>query len=92
MKTPVVGWFARKMRCIAVERPQDLARSGTGKITIMSETLFKGIGTVFKKEICVGDTIKLPGSNIPEQIVEKILSDEELEVKAPGINFYEMDA
>jgi hypothetical protein len=51
------------MKCIAVERPQDLAKAATGKIIIESETRVKGIGTSFKKEIMVGDTIKLSGTS-----------------------------
>lgn len=58
MRTPIVSWFARQMRCIAVERPQDLAKSGTGMIIITSEVTIKGEGTKFTKEIMVGDTIK----------------------------------
>jgi glycerol-3-phosphate O-acyltransferase/dihydroxyacetone phosphate acyltransferase len=64
MRTPIVSWFARKMKCIAVERPQDLAKGGTGKLVVLSETMIKGVGTSFKKDLMVGDTIKLVGSSV----------------------------
>ena len=64
MTTPIVGWVARKMKCIAVQRPQDLAKAGNGKIRIISETMVKGLGTQFKKELMVGDTIKFNGSSV----------------------------
>lgn len=64
MRTPVVSWFAKKMRCIAVERPQDLAKSGTGKLQVISECQVRGVGTVFKKEIMPGDTLKFLGANV----------------------------
>lgn len=68
MRTPIVSWFARKMKCIAVERPQDLAKSATGKIVVESDTRVRGIGTQFKKEIMVGDTIKLSGASTVRKI------------------------
>ena len=45
MYTPVVGWFAKKMKAIAVERPQDLARNGTGKIVVKSKSFIRGLNT-----------------------------------------------
>jgi 1-acyl-sn-glycerol-3-phosphate acyltransferase len=45
MSLPVIGWFARKMKCIPVVRPQDLAKSGTGKLIIKSSTNITGVGT-----------------------------------------------
>ena len=64
MRTPIVGWFSKKLKCIAVERPQDLSKKGTGSITIENETHFRGVGTLFTKEIMVGDTIKLVGTKV----------------------------
>ena len=64
MRTPSVSWLARKMRCIAVERPQDLAKGGVGKLIVMSDTRVKGVGTRFKKDLMPGDTIKFDGSNV----------------------------
>jgi 1-acyl-sn-glycerol-3-phosphate acyltransferase len=58
MTVPVIGWFARKMKCIPVERPQDLSKVGTGKLIVKSSTNISGVGTQFKKELMVGDTLK----------------------------------
>ena len=62
MRTPIVSWFARKMKCIAVERPQDLAKTGTGTVKVESEVMIKGEGTRFKSEVFIGDTIKFIGT------------------------------
>ncbi len=64
MGLPIVGWFAKKMKCIPVERPQDLAKKGTGKLIIKGKTQICGVGTQFKKEIMPGDTIKFAGINV----------------------------
>ena len=90
MRTPVVSWFAKKMRCIAVERPQDLAKAGKGKLKVTSECIVKGIeGTDFKKSLQPGDTLKFLNSSIPEQIVEMVISDSDIQVKAPGIKGFD---
>ena len=95
MRTPIVSWFCQKMRCIAVERPQDLAKPGVGKLQVLTKTMINGVGTQFKKDIIAGDTLKFLGTEvsnintnsyqIPEQLVESVVSDTELIVKAPGI-------
>ncbi len=64
MSLPVVGYIAKKMKCIPVERPQDLSKAGTGKLLIKSETNITGVGTYFKKELMSGDTLKLQGSSV----------------------------
>lgn len=58
MTFPVVGYLAKKMNCIPVERPQDLAKKGTGQIRVKSDLVIVGVGTQFKKEITIGDTLK----------------------------------
>lgn len=45
MRTPIVSWFCQKMKAIAVERPQDLAKPGVGKLQVLSKTMIKGVGT-----------------------------------------------
>jgi 1-acyl-sn-glycerol-3-phosphate acyltransferase len=45
MSLPVVGYIAKKMKCIPVERPQDLSKAGTGKLLIKSETNITGVAT-----------------------------------------------
>ena len=64
MTVPIVSTIARKMKCIAVERPQDLAKAGTGKATVKTELAIRGVGTLFKKEVMVGDTIKFSDSTV----------------------------
>ena len=49
----------------------------------------QGTGTAFDKEVHVGDTLKIPG--LPDQIVERIVSAEELYLKAPGAKSHEME-
>lgn len=58
MRTPVVSWVARKMKSIAVERRQDLAKGGTGKLVVQSDIKIIGKGTIFTKEVMAGDSIK----------------------------------
>jgi glycerol-3-phosphate O-acyltransferase/dihydroxyacetone phosphate acyltransferase len=79
------------MKCIPVERPQDLAKKGAGKLVIVSETKIRGEGTQFKKEIMVGDTIKFGGTKIPEQIVDMVISDTDIQLKAPGLKVSETE-
>ena len=57
MRTPIVSWFARKMNCIPVERPQDMSKPGVGKLLVLTATMIRGVGTQFKKELMPGDTI-----------------------------------
>lgn len=78
-KLPIVGWLAKKIRAIPVERPQDVAQSGAGTITIESMTKIIGKGTQFKKEFEKGDGIV--ASVGPKFNVEEIMSDTEMIVK-----------
>ncbi len=50
-ETPIISTCARKMKSMAVQRPQDLAKQGTGKINILSSTEISGEGTLFTKEL-----------------------------------------
>ena len=81
--------MARGFGAIPVERPQDLAAPGKGEVVFLTETHIKGEGTAFDKEVHVGDTIRIEG--IPNQIVERIVSAEEMYLKAPGVKSHEMD-
>lgn len=77
------------MRCIAVERPQDLAKPGAGRIKVESDIKLVGLGTKFTSEIMSGDMIKLSGTEIPELVVDKVISENELTLKAPGVKDHE---
>eukprot|EP00347_Sterkiella_histriomuscorum_P011872 403370778 len=105
MRTPIVSWVARKMKCIAVERPQDLAKPGIGKIKVKSGIELIGVGTQFKKELMAGDMIKISckeqdvisnvliiiSLQIPEQVIDTVISDTELKLKNPGVNIFEAE-
>lgn len=67
------------MKSIPVERPQDIATSGDGKIIIESNTKIIGFDTWFTKQFEVGDGIV--GSIGPKYNIEEIVSDTELKVK-----------
>ena len=75
------------MKSIGVERPQDIAFAGKGRVIVISETQINGLDTQFVKELQEGDTIQISG--LPDQIVEKIMSNTELTLKKPGIKSYE---
>ncbi|KAK3806421.1 MAG: glycerol-3-phosphate O-acyltransferase [Benniella sp.] len=81
MDRPWIGAFARSVNAIPVERPQDLAKAGTGTIKLLDrygEPLYiTGINTRFTKELMVGDTIQLP-KDVGTSVVAEIISDTEL--------------
>lgn len=57
-KRPVIGFFAKALGAIPVERPQDLAKKGKGKIVSLSKDGFvKGVGTDFTNSIKKSETI-----------------------------------
>ena len=39
----------------------------------------------------VGDTLKFQGGNFPEQIVDMVISDTDIQLKAPGLKVSESD-
>jgi len=69
---------------VPVERPQDLAKSGSGTIKLQDrrgEPLrITGVGTKFSTELMVGDQISLP-KDVGTSAVAEIISDTELIVK-----------
>ncbi|KAG0362530.1 hypothetical protein BC939DRAFT_444573 [Gamsiella multidivaricata] len=84
MDRPWIGAFARSMNAIPVERPQDLAKVGSGIIKLMNRVgdplRITGIGSKFTKELMVNDIIQLP-KDVGSAIVAEIISDTELIVK-----------
>ncbi|EAS02043.2 glycerol-3-phosphate O-acyltransferase (macronuclear) [Tetrahymena thermophila SB210] len=79
-RRPVIGQFSRALGGIPVERAQDLAKAGKGKIVSLKNGIMKGEGTEFTKEVQIGYTIivqKVQG----EFIVGTVVSDTELKVK-----------
>ncbi|KAG0273666.1 hypothetical protein BGZ95_010543 [Linnemannia exigua] len=79
-----IGAMARSMNAIPVERPQDLAKPGSGTIKLQDRygdpLRVTGLGTKFTKELLVGDQISLP-KDVGSSAVVEIISDTELIVK-----------
>lgn len=69
---------------VPVERPQDLAKAGSGTIKLQDRygdpLRVTGLGTKFTKELMVGDQISLP-KDVGSSAVVEIISDTELIVK-----------
>ncbi|KAF9914242.1 hypothetical protein BX616_008666 [Lobosporangium transversale] len=84
MDRPWIGAFARSMNAIPVERPQDVAKAGSGTIKLQDRygdpLRITGVGTKFTKELLVGDTIQLP-KDVGSSAVAEIISDTELVLK-----------
>ena len=84
MEMAVVGDAARIMDAIPVERPQDIAGKGKGKIIKFEENKLYGKGTIFTQEVKVNDSILLEGSSSSSPpTVSKIISNTELILKFP---------
>ncbi|KAI1295154.1 hypothetical protein EDD11_007960 [Mortierella claussenii] len=79
-----IGGMARSMNAIPVERPQDLAKAGSGTIRLLDRygdpLRITGVNTRFLKELMVGDQISLP-KDVGTSAVVEILSDTELIIK-----------
>ncbi|KAG9321512.1 hypothetical protein KVV02_001945 [Mortierella alpina] len=79
-----IGAMARSMNAIPVERPQDLAKAGSGTIKLVDRygdpLRITGLGTKFTKELFVGDQISLP-KDVGASAVVEIISDTELIIK-----------
>lgn len=82
LKIPVVKWIAEKLKVIPLQRPQDVASTGDGTITLKSPTEIEGVGTNFTKQCEVGDAIM--GDDGPKFQITKIISDTEIEMKFHG--------
>ena len=76
-----------------VERSQDIAKVGRGLIEFEDEITVKGVaGTLFTKDFTFGDSIKFISPDgepeVQEQIIEKVISDTELQLKKPGAKIH----
>eukprot|EP00929_Paragymnodinium_shiwhaense_P016846 TRINITY_DN1254_c0_g1_i1.p1 TRINITY_DN1254_c0_g1~~TRINITY_DN1254_c0_g1_i1.p1 ORF type:complete len:688 (-),score=131.68 TRINITY_DN1254_c0_g1_i1:337-2400(-) len=74
---PVVGTLARALRCIPVTRPQDTAKSGSGKVKADGSCTLLGVGTAFTKEAIIGGSLDIKGQSGPIKVKE-VKSDTEL--------------
>lgn len=83
-----VGWMARQFNGIAVERPQDLAKPGSGQISLVpGSTTLNGTGTQFTKEglltkKAIITVTEGPFKGAAAKVVE-IMSDTELTLDKP---------
>ena len=87
MRLRLVGLFARLMESIPVERADDVAFQGTGKIWISRDDLVSvvGRGTRFMEQVKPGDSLKLASRNRPLNVM-CVDSDERLTLKHPAIS------
>lgn len=80
MRKRIIGFLARRLNSIPVERPQDLAKVGQGRIYWDPQTnSLKGVGTLFKSQIHYGDLISISGTDT--LVVSSVVSDHEIRVK-----------
>lgn len=79
MRKSFIGYIARALDSIPVERAQDLKRAGTGAVTIEGDVVH-GLGTRFAAELRARDRIVVGGL---ELAVKEVASDTEALLKAP---------
>ncbi|KAJ3412609.1 hypothetical protein HDV05_000477 [Chytridiales sp. JEL 0842] len=88
MKRPLIGAVAKAMDSIAVVRPQDLARKGSGTVYLPEPDTdpysVKGINTKFRTEVKVRDTLSLP-NKMGNAEVGEVVSDTELRLAKPWV-------
>ena len=93
MRRKYVGAMARALGGISVERAQDVAILGKGKIHELNDTTLSGIGTQFTRDVRRRDTVviymsKADGSRsnavLAKLRVVTVKNDTELEVKTPS--------
>ena len=83
---PIVGYLAKKINVIPVNRAEDLKTGGKGKVMMISDTDIKGFGTKFISEIKKNKNFKLGVHSLLimkkyKLIVEKILDEENIKVR-----------
>ncbi|KAJ1956254.1 Glycerol-3-phosphate/dihydroxyacetone phosphate acyltransferase, partial [Dipsacomyces acuminosporus] len=83
MRRKFIGFYGRCLRGIPVERQQDLARLGSGKIKLEDRyaepTLITGVGSKFTQEVKPGYKIVLPKNSSQAKVVE-VISDTQLRI------------
>lgn len=79
MRKQVIGYIARALDSIPVERAQDLRRKGTGTVELDGDFV-RGAGTRFIAELHARDRISLGAHELQ---VAEVLSDTEARLKAP---------
>ena len=84
---PIVGYLAKKINVIPVNRPEDFKTGGKGKVMMISDTDIKGFGTKFITEIKKNKNFKLGVHSLLimkkyKLIVEKVLDEENIKVRS----------
>ena len=88
---PIVGYLAKKINVIPVNRAEDLKMGGKGKILMISDTDIKGFGTKFISEVKKNKNFKLGVHSLLimkkyKVMVEKVIDEENIKVRsAPDI-------
>lgn len=83
-RRPFIGSLIRGTGAIPVERPQDVARKGEGKIVQVKDKIVVGKNTKFTT-IATGSTLEMEGQS--ELRVAEIISDFELRVDSKFVEF-----
>lgn len=101
MRRKYVGAMARALGGISVERAQDVARVGEGKIHKLENATLRGIGTSFTRDVRPRDTVviyksKADGTRsntiLAKLRVSVVKNDTELEIKAsPSVNIKDIN-
>ena len=84
---PIVGYLAKKINVIPVNRAEDLKCNGKGKILMISDTDIKGFGTKFISDTKKNKNFKLGVHSLLimkkyKLMVEKVLDEENIKVRS----------
>ena len=89
---PLVGYLAKKINVIPVNRAEDLKINGKGKIKMTSDTDIKGVGTKFISDAKKNKNFKLGVHALLimkkyKLMVEKVLDEENIKVRSDPNTF-----
>ena len=89
---PLVGYLAKKINVIPVNRAEDLKINGKGKISMTSDTDIKGVGTKFISDAKKNKNFKLGIHALLimkkyKLTVEKVLDEENIKVRSDPNTF-----
>ena len=89
---PIVGYLAKKINVIPVNRAEDLKMNGRGKISMLSDIDMKGFGTKFISDANKNKNFKLGVHALLimkkyKLMVEKVLDEENIKVRSDPKTF-----
>ena len=92
---PLVGYLAKKINVIPVNRAEDLKINGKGKISMTSDTDIKGVGTKFISDAKKNKNFKLGVHALLimkkyKLTVEKVLDEENIKVRSDPNTFEQL--